>query len=91
MESSLWHMGSSVFIVTSRIFFFSCSMQVLVTRQRVEPGPLALGMWSFSHWTTREVHLASFLISAIPNFYLTRLLGKLTGLTFAKCPHPGWK
>ena len=91
MESSLWHMGTSVFIVTSGSFFFSCSMQVLITQPRVEPGPPALGMWSFSHWTTREVHLSSFLISPIPNFYLTRLLGKLTGLMFAKCPHPGWK
>ena len=62
-------------------FFFSCSMQVLVTRPRVEPRPPALGMWS----------LASFLISPIPNFYLTELLGKLTGLTGAKCPHPGWQ
>ena len=39
---------ASVFVVTSRavVFFFSCGMQVLVTRPRVEPGPPALGMWS---------------------------------------------
>ena len=39
----------------------SCSMQDLVPRAGVEPGPPALGAWSLNHWTTREVpSLASF-------------------------------
>ena len=33
----------------------SCSMQDLVPRPGIEPGPSALGAWSIGHWTTREV------------------------------------
>ena len=33
----------------------SCSMWDLVSRPGIEPGPPALGMWSFSYWITREV------------------------------------
>ena len=33
----------------------SCSMQDLVPWPGIEPGPGALGAWSLSHWTTREV------------------------------------
>ena len=32
----------------------SCGMQNLVPRPRIERGPPALGVWSLSHWTTRE-------------------------------------
>ena len=34
---------------------FSCSMWDLVPWPLMEPGPLALVLWSLSHWTTREV------------------------------------
>ena len=34
---------------------FSCRMQDLFSRPGVKPEPRALGVWSFSHWTTREV------------------------------------
>ena len=34
---------------------FSCSMWDLVPWPGIEPGPPALGAWSLSHWTTREV------------------------------------
>ena len=33
----------------------SCSMWDLDPRAGVEPVPPALGAWSLSHWTTREV------------------------------------
>ena len=32
----------------------------LVFRQGIKPGPPALGAWSLSHWTTREVPGAVF-------------------------------
>ena len=38
-----------------------CSMQDLVTSPGIEPWPPALGAWSFSHWTTREVPGKGFL------------------------------
>ena len=34
---------------------FSCDMRDLVPCVGIEPGPPALGAWSLSHWTTREV------------------------------------
>ena len=39
---------------------FSCSMWDLVPRSGIEPRPPALGAWSLSHWTTREVPLFYF-------------------------------
>ena len=33
----------------------SCSVWDLVPRAGIEPGPPALGAWSLSYWTTREV------------------------------------
>ena len=33
----------------------------LVPQPGMEPGPPALGAWSLSHWTTREVPLGFFL------------------------------
>ena len=38
----------------------SCCMWDLVPRPGMEPGPLALGVQSLSHWTTREVPHLSF-------------------------------
>ena len=34
---------------------FSCNMQDLVPWSGIEPRTTALGVWSLSHWTTREV------------------------------------
>ena len=34
---------------------FSCGMWVLVPCPGIKLGPPALGVWSLSHWTTREV------------------------------------
>ena len=53
-------MGSSIFVAARGIF--SCGMQTLscgmwdqVPWPGVKPRLPALGMWSLSHWTTREV------------------------------------
>ena len=53
-------MGASIFIEICKIF--SCSMQtlswglwVLVPPPGVEAKLLALGAWTLSHWTTKEV------------------------------------
>ena len=46
-------MDPSVFIVACEIF--SYDMWDLVPWSGIEPGPPALGAWSLSHWTTREV------------------------------------
>ena len=42
-----------IFVVACGIF--SCGMWDQVLWQGIEPGPPALGVWSLSHWTTREV------------------------------------
>ena len=42
----------------------SCSMQDLVPWPGIEPEPPALGVWSLSHWTAREVPVTFFLESA---------------------------
>ena len=33
----------------------SCDLRDLVPWLRIKPGPPALGVWSLSHWTTREI------------------------------------
>lgn len=40
----------------------SCNMWDLVSQPRIEPGRLALGEWSFSHWTTRKVLAMHYLL-----------------------------
>ena len=56
----------------------SCGMWDLVPWPEIEPGPPALGAWSLSHWTTREVplifvllslYLFSFLFCSLEFFY----------------------
>ena len=46
-------------IILKDIYLFtsglSCSMRDLRPQPGIEPGPPALGAWSLSHWTTREV------------------------------------
>ena len=55
---------------------FSCDMQTLISSMwdlvpwpGIEPGPAALGAWSVSHWTTREVPqlLNSWVLSSFVN------------------------
>ena len=65
-----WHVGSSVFIAACRIF--SCSIQTLswgkwdlVPWPGIEPGPPELGVWSLSHWMTREVPPPLFFYKTI--------------------------
>ena len=62
-----------VFLLGSLFFFFliylfilaapdlSCSMWDLVPQPGIKPGPPALGAWSLTHWTTREVPLLGSL------------------------------
>ena len=38
-----------------------CGMWDLVPRPGIEPGTPALGVWSLSHWTTREVPAQALL------------------------------
>jgi len=47
-----------VFVEAYRIF--SCSMWDLVLWPGIKPKPLALGAWSLTHWTTREVPVHFF-------------------------------
>ena len=58
--SSLWCTGFLIFVITYGIFSWgiwtlSCNLWDLVPWPGMEPGPPALGVWSPSHWTTREV------------------------------------
>ena len=48
------NMVSSVFLVACR-FILVAARVILVPRSGIEPGPPALGVWSLSHWITREV------------------------------------
>ena len=52
--------GSLIFIAMWGIF--SCSRWDLLPWLGIEPGPPALGAWSFSHWTTRELLIFPFFI-----------------------------
>ena len=56
----------------------SCSLWDLVPWPGVEPGPSALGEWSLSHWTTREVL----------RFQFADILGKIQ-LWWECWPHRG--
>ena len=49
-----------VLAVASRLF--SCSMWDLVPWPGIQPRPPALGEWSFSPWTTREVPVSYFRV-----------------------------
>ena len=51
----------------------SCSMQDLVPQPGRETGPPALGAWSLTHWTIREVPHPVFLT---PCFYHLEILNK---------------
>ena len=64
--SSLQHLETSIFVMACRIFScsiwtLSCSRWDLVPWPGINPGPPALGMWSFSLRTIREVPLSPFL------------------------------
>ena len=58
----LWHTGFLIFIATCGIL--SCSTWDLVSWPGIEHGPPALGAWSLSHWTTREVPLVRSLVTS---------------------------
>ena len=52
LSCGMWDFRSSLQHVGFFFFFFSCSMWDLVPRPGIEPRSPALGIWSFSHWTT---------------------------------------
>ena len=54
-SSLLWHMGS----------LFSCDIWVLILWPGINPGPPALGAWSVSHWTTREVPTRDIFVDLV--------------------------
>ena len=52
----------------------SCGLQDLVTWPELEPRPPAMGAWSHSHWTTREVFLSLSLNFSKSIYQTTSLL-----------------
>ena len=50
-----------IFIYLFGVLGLSCGMQDLVPPSGIEPGPLALGVRSLNHRTTREVPGAFFI------------------------------
>ena len=74
----------ALLLVTCRIFSggirtLSWGMRDLVPQPGIEPRPLALGVWSFSHWTTRQVPSLLFLTLRSTRFFreFLRVLGKI--------------
>ena len=71
--------------------YSSCRMWDLVPWQGIEPGPHALGPWSLSPWTTREVprlFIFYFLLSYNCSFALFELLD-INFFTFSPWMLPG--
>ena len=68
-RSSLQHVGSSLQHVGSLVaacgLLVATSMWDLVPRPGIEPRPPALGVWSLTHWTTREVPLIDIIDTVI--------------------------
>ena len=59
----------------------SCDMWDLVPRPGIEPRSPALGTWSLSHWTTREVPLTSLFMEWAQMFvFLTSSQSSYMGL-----------
>ena len=46
----------------------TCSMWDLAPQPRIEPGSPALGVWSLSHWTNREVLISLLIKGKTKNF-----------------------
>ena len=60
-----WVLKKYAFICLSALGL-SCGMWELVPQPGIKPGPPALGVWSLSHWTTREVPGYSVLMKFFP-------------------------
>ena len=50
--SELQYVASSLFVAVCELLVVACGSSSL---NKTEPRPPVLGMWSLSHWTTREV------------------------------------
>ena len=62
--SSLWHTRSLLLHTRSfscGIRALSCSLWDMVSWPGIKSGPPELGVWSLSHWTTREVPVIAFI------------------------------
>ena len=58
--------GMWTLVAACRLLVVAC-MWDLVPRQGIEPGPPALGAWSLTQWTTREVPIITSLKALSPN------------------------
>ena len=69
MYQTLWR---EIYIHYLFFFFWSpCrACEILVPWPGIEPGSLALGVWSLNHWTTREVTSLSFFFFFFKRFIL---------------------
>ena len=76
---------NDVFIYLSALGL-SCGMWDLIPQPGIKPGPPALGVWSLSHWTTREVPGYSVLMTffLVIKVYYTLLIKKLGKLEIEK-------
>lgn len=54
--------------------FLVASFQCLVPWPGIEPGPLVLGMWSLSHWSTKEVLLEVFFFLIVNGCRVCQIL-----------------
>ena len=55
------HLGSSIFVTVYKL---------LVAAHGIKTGPPALGAWSLSHWTTREILPVVFFLSSMAPLYV---------------------
>ena len=55
------HLGSSIFVTVYKL---------LVAAHEIKIGPPALGVWSLSHWTTREVLPVVLFLSYMAPLYV---------------------
>ena len=62
----------------------NCSMWGVVPWPGIEPRPPALGGWSLSHWTTREIQSSSLILwsGAVDGFHMVNHLAKVDFISF---------
>ena len=87
MGSLLQHVGS--FSCGHADSLVAACMWDLVLQPGIEPGPHALGAWSLTHWTMREVpFLYSFnTVSLLGKYELKWIIFKLVKQNYKKSQH----
>ena len=69
LNCSMWDLHCSVhYLLVAACGLLSCGIRDLVPRPGMEPGPLVLGAWSLTHWTTREILGCLFLNTLVSWF-----------------------